>query len=141
MYTLRTIHVALQISFFGVLVPALAQTPSGDAERGKQLYFDHACYSCHGYQGVGRRKLANDASGIMVNEQVFLTYLRARAEQNPVLPAQNMPNYAKESLPDEDALDIYAYIRTFNDDAPPVEDIPVLEAILAEKEKAAAASP
>lgn len=131
------VRISLQVALFVMLVPAMAQTAGGDVERGKQLYFDHACYSCHGYQGVGRRKLADDASGIMANEQVFLSYLRARADQNPVLPAQNMPNYAKESLPDADALDIYAYIRTFKDDAPAVEDIPLLETILEEKEEAA----
>ena len=41
-----------------------------------------------------------------------------------------MPNYAQESLSDSDALDIYAYIRTFKDDPPAVEDIPALKAIL-----------
>ena len=41
-----------------------------------------------------------------------------------------MPNYPATSLPDSDALDIYAYIRTFRDDPPAVEDIPALKAIL-----------
>jgi hypothetical protein len=61
---------------------------------------------------------------------LFLTYLRARADQNPMLPVQNMPYYPASSLPDGDALDIYAYIRTFRDDPPAVEDIPALKAIL-----------
>jgi hypothetical protein len=41
-----------------------------------------------------------------------------------------MPNYAEESLSDEKALDIYAYIRTFHDEPPEVEDIPALKGIL-----------
>lgn len=106
------------------------QAASGDAERGKELYYTHGCYACHGYQGVGRRHLVNSESGILTSEALFLTYLRARADQNPMLPVQNMPNYPATSLPDSDALDIYAYIRTFRDDPPAVEDIPALKAIL-----------
>lgn len=103
---------------------------SGDAEKGAHLYYDHGCYGCHGFNGIGKKNLANDVSGIMINEEVFLIYLRARADQNPVFPSSNMPNYSAESLPDENAKDIYAYIRTFKDDPPAVEDIPALKAIL-----------
>lgn len=106
------------------------QAVSGDAGRGKDLYYTHGCYACHGYQGVGRRHLVNNESGILTSEALFLTYLRARADQNPTFPVQSMPNYPATSLPDSDALDIYAYIRTFRDDPPAVEDIPALKAIL-----------
>ena len=113
---------------------AIAELPygpiSGDAEAGKQLYFDHGCYGCHGYQGIGRRDLANDASGIMLNEQVFLIYLRARADKSPEFPTQDMPNYPASSLPDVAAKDIYAYIRTFRDEPPEIEDIPALQGVL-----------
>lgn len=113
---------------------AIAELPygpiSGDAEVGKQLYFDHGCYGCHGYQGIGRRDLANDASGIMLNEQVFLIYLRARADKSPEFPTQDMPNYPESSLPDVAAKDIYAYIRTFKDEPPAIEDIPALQGVL-----------
>ena len=128
----RLTILALSSVFF--LATALAQSAfgpiSGDAGKGKQLYYDYGCYGCHGFNGIGRQNLANDVSGVMFNEEVFLTYLRARADQNPLFPTQTMPNYAKESLSDEDALDIYAYIRTFRDDPPEVEDIPALKAIL-----------
>ena len=37
----------------GTAGSAYAQLPlgeiTGDAESGKQLYYDHACYACHGY--------------------------------------------------------------------------------------------
>lgn len=103
---------------------------SGDANKGKQLYYDYACYSCHGYQGIGRKNLANNVSGIMFSEQVFLVYLRARADLNPMSPVQDMPSYPADSLPDEEALDIYAYIRTFKDEPPELQDIDVLQSIL-----------
>ena len=117
-----------------LILPAVAQeplkSPIGDAESGKRLYYDYACYACHGFQGIGRRNLANDASGVMVNEQVFLSYLRGRADQNPLFPTQSMPNYPESSLPDDEALAIYAYIKTFEDNPPEIEDIPVLNDIL-----------
>jgi cytochrome c len=99
------------------------------------LYYDYGCYGCHGFSGIGRKNLANGVSGILFNETVFLAYLRARADQNPLFPTQSMPNYAEASLPDKDALDIYAYIRTFKDDAPEVDEIPVLKAILQDAEQ------
>lgn len=103
---------------------------TGDAGKGEQLYYDYGCYGCHGFGGIGRKNLANDVSGIMFSEEVFLAYLRARSELNPLFPTQNMPNYPADSLPDDKAKDIYAFIRTFKDDPPEVEDIPTLKAIL-----------
>lgn len=124
------------LAFGSVLVlgSAVAQVAfgpiTGDSEKGTQLYYNYGCYGCHGYNGIGRKNLANDVSGIMSNETVFLTYLRGRSDMNPLFPTQSMPNYAATSLSDEDAKDIYAYIRTFRDDPPEVEDIPALKAIL-----------
>jgi mono/diheme cytochrome c family protein len=112
-----------------LVATAVGQT-SGNADNGKELYYDHACYSCHGYGGIGRHNIANNASGILVNEQVFITYLRARADMNPQFPTQSMPNYAEESLSDDEVKDIYAYIRTLKDEPPEVEDIPALKSIL-----------
>jgi mono/diheme cytochrome c family protein len=122
------------ISFGALLTTAGAQVEfgpiSGNAENGAQLYYDHGCYGCHGFGGIGRKNLANDVSGIMFSEEVFLAYLRARSDMNPLFPTQNMPNYPANSLSDDKARDIYAYIRTFKDDPPAVEDIPALKAIL-----------
>jgi mono/diheme cytochrome c family protein len=127
------------IIFLGAAVAQVAMGPvTGDADKGKDLYYEQGCYGCHGYNGIGRQNLANDVSGIMSNEQVFLIYLRAREDQNPLFPTQSMPNYAATSLPDEQAKDIYAYIRTFKDDPPDVEDIPALKGILDAAEVAAA---
>ena len=107
---------------------------SGDPDRGKQLYYDHSCYACHGYNGIGRRSLANNVSGLMINEEIFIIYLRARADQNPQFPTQTMPNYDESSLPDAEARDIYAYIRTLIDQPPAVAEIPALQGILDDAE-------
>jgi hypothetical protein len=41
-----------------------------------------------------------------------------------------MPNYPESSLSDAEARDMFAYIQTFELDAPDVDDIPALRAIL-----------
>jgi mono/diheme cytochrome c family protein len=115
--------------------PAAAQSSgqpgpvTGDAARGKQLYYEHTCYGCHGYNGqTGVRRLVD--SPLLTSEQTFITYLRLRADQAPVLPSTRMPNFPESSLSDADAKDIYAYIRTFRLDAPDVDDVPALRAIV-----------
>ena len=121
----------LRTTLAGVAAVSIASLALGqDLERGKQAYYDYACYACHGFQGIGRRNITNRASGILVSEEVFLIYLRARADHNPAISEQSMPHYPASSLPDDVARDIYAYILTFEDDPPPVEDIPALQGIL-----------
>ncbi len=109
---------------------ALAQGTSGDAGKGEQLYYDYACYSCHGYNATMRVPLIGAKSGIMADEQLFLTYLRLRSDQNPVNPKNTMPNYDVNVLSDEQALDIFAYIKSLKDESPELEDIPVFVEIL-----------
>jgi cytochrome c553 len=114
----------------GLLQNTHAQDLSGDIEKGEQLYYNFACYSCHGYNATMRVPLVGDASGIMSSAQVFLTYLRLRADQNPTNPKNAMPNYAASTLSDEQALDIYAYIKSLKDESPEVEDNPVMQEML-----------
>ena len=114
----------------GLLQNTHAQDLGGDVEKGEQLYYNFACYSCHGYNATMRVPLVGNASGIMSSEQVFLTYLRLRADQNPINPKNAMPNYAASTLSDEQALDIYAYIKALKDESPEVDDTPVMQEIL-----------
>jgi len=101
----------------------------GNAIAGQQLYFEHACYGCHGYTGeTGARALIG--SGFLATEEIFRTFLRLRADQNPTLPSTQMPNYSEESLSDDEVGDLFAYIRTFESNAPALEDIPALNAII-----------
>ena len=102
MMKLKNRYAALVAASVFLVTTAGAQVEfgpiSGDADKGKQAYNDYGCFGCHGYAGIGRHNLANDVSGIMFNETVYLTFLRARADQNPLFPTQSMPNYPAESL-------------------------------------------
>ena len=103
---------------------------SEDSSEGEKLYLSHGCYSCHGYNGTGRYPLANDISGIMTSEELFTMFLRLRADLNPVSPSNSMPNYSKNVIDDSEAKQIYAYIKTFKDNPPQLEEIPIFKEML-----------
>ena len=118
--------------------PAKAPTSpvTGNAVRGKQLYYDYSCYGCHGFNGeTGARAFVPAWPANLATESSFLAFLRGRANQAPTQPSTAMPNYSAETLNDAQAKDIYAYIRTFKSNAPPADKIPTLNAILSAAQK------
>ena len=120
--------IACAISM-AILGTAYAQ--DGDAAQGKDLYYAHGCYGCHGYNGeTGARDLVGTNSPLIADVDTFLVFLRLRADYLPLLPSTRMPAYPESALSDADARDIYAYISGFELNAPDVEDIPALQAIL-----------
>jgi mono/diheme cytochrome c family protein len=109
---------------------------TGTAAKGKALYYSYGCYACHGYNGeTGYRAFVGNW-GHLANEQVFITFLRERANVAPVTPSDRMPNFSAKVMSDKQAKDIYAYIRTFKSSAPKGND-PTLSAIVeaAKREK------
>jgi mono/diheme cytochrome c family protein len=109
--------------------PAPTSPVTGNAANGKVLYYNYSCYGCHGYNGeTGRAFVGN--WGNLQTEQGFIAFLRGRANQAPLTPATNMPNFAENTLSDKQAKDIYAYIRTFKSTAPDLKNIPTLNAIV-----------
>ncbi len=123
------LHRRLLTSLMACLVFS-AQAYAGDPDKGATVYHEHGCYSCHGYNGTGRTPLANNVSGILVNETVFVAFLRQRADRNPILPDNSMPSFGVSTLSVEQALDVYAYIKSMVDNPPEVDDIPTFVTIL-----------
>jgi mono/diheme cytochrome c family protein len=98
--------------------PALA-APTGNAQRGK-VVFDTTlrCFACHGYDGqTGSPRLVPMARA----EEIFLAYVR-----KPATPG--MPSFAATS--EQELRDVYAYIRSIPQAAPPAESIPLLKGIV-----------
>jgi mono/diheme cytochrome c family protein len=126
----RTTALALVSACTWLIAYPLAAEDSAAVDSGKSLYLSHGCYSCHGYEGVGKRPLSPKTSGIVSNDEVFLVFLRARADVKPPLPKQWMPHYPESALPDEDALAILAYIRSFRDNPPSIAESETLSTIL-----------
>ncbi len=112
------------------MVPAPTSPVSGNAVTGKKLYYDYGCYACHGYNGETGARAFVGRWGHLATEQDFLTFLRGRANVAPLVPSTSMPNFGESSLPDKDAKNIYAYIRSFKSSAPELKDIPTLNAIV-----------
>jgi mono/diheme cytochrome c family protein len=100
---------------------------TGDAARGEALFTSiYKCYACHGFDAqTGQRRLVP----MNYTEEGFITFV-----QNSPLP--QMPVYA--DVPAQDLADVYAYIRSLPDDAPDVDDLPLLRAIREETRKALA---
>ena len=123
-------------SLLPALSLALAAYPAGlaaqvNATSGKTLYYDYACYACHGYTGeTGARVFVGNTSPVLASQEAFLRFLRGRATVAPAVSSTSMPSYGASSLSDQKARDIYAYIRTFTSHAPPLEQIEVMTQIL-----------
>jgi mono/diheme cytochrome c family protein len=111
--------------------PAPTSPVTGNAANGKALYYSFGCYTCHGYNGeTGARAFVGNW-GNLATEDRFISFLRGRANVAPIVPSTSMPNFGESALPDKQAKDIYAYIRTFKSNAPELKDIPTLNAIIA----------
>ena len=121
---LRSAFGALGLAF------SVGAYADGDVERGEALYRDFACYSCHGYSAAGRVPLAPSTSGVLSRADVFTTYLRLRADENPINPKNTMPNYSRETMSDAQAADLYAYITSLPEDVPELEDIPLMKELI-----------
>jgi mono/diheme cytochrome c family protein len=86
--------------------PACAQQasqPAGQVENGKTLYRQVGCYQCHGYAGQGARMTGPRISRTEFPFDSFLYQLRH--------PANQMPPYQAAVLSDQEAADLYAYLR------------------------------
>ncbi|MEQ1883885.1 MAG: cytochrome c [Bryobacteraceae bacterium] len=103
-----------------ILIPALlfaastlfAQSaePSGNLEKGKQLYMTTGCQACHGRtaQGVGgNRKLAPKPIPLAA----AINYVRN--------PRGQMIAYSAKILSDADMADIWAYMRSIPENPSP----------------------
>lgn len=129
---------------FGMLASlgTIGVTRAADVQRGRALYHEHGCFSCHGHTGKGTFALAQTnllpkpppllvgTAPFLASEEAFRVYLRLRAGENPEQPQVRMPHYPQSALDDEAVADLYAYIRTFRDNPPQLERIPAMRAIL-----------
>lgn len=115
----------------------IATAEAGNAANGKAIFMAHQCWACHGYNGeTGTRLMREDGTFIprLQTLNSFISFIRAPRpnEAPPVGSSVSMPSYGATSLPDQQAADLWAYIRTFKPTQPPLKDIPLLERMLKE---------
>jgi mono/diheme cytochrome c family protein len=115
-------QIVLALAGFALSVgTAAAQqppVPAGNGDRGKTLYQEVGCYACHGLAGQGAQATGPRLLRTQLPFEGFLLQLRH--------PSGQMPPYEAPVLPDQDAADIYAYVRQMP--APrPAKEIPLLK--------------
>jgi mono/diheme cytochrome c family protein len=103
---------------------------TGNAANGKALYYSNGCYGCHGFNGETGRAFVGNWTSNLGSEENFTRFLRARANVAPATPSTSMPNFPESALNDKQVKDIYAYIRSFKSNAPPLANIPTLNEIV-----------
>ena len=111
------ITAALAWAFAAASLGALAQAPSGDAARGKNVFMNQGCFTCHGTVGHGGPYGPRLAPGPMPWE-AFANQVHH--------PRASMPRYAPRFLGDRDLADIYAYLQSIRP-GPGASDIPLLK--------------
>ena len=93
--------------------------PAGDAERGKKIFLQQHCYTCHGTVGQGGDRGAGPK--IYPNPFPFVAFA-----QQVRKPRQDMPPYTEKNLPDQDLADIYHYLFSTKP-SPAAKDVPLLK--------------
>src|SRR5438105_2475571 len=108
--------VTLAGAVFLIAGAATTQTATGNAAHGKELFVKYSCYACHGFSGQN----GNGARLVPMKfpQAGFIAYVR-----NPPR-ANQMPSYSPKVLADPDLRDIYAYIKSLPDSAPPAASVP-----------------
>ena len=96
----------------------LAQdAPRGSVERGKKLFVDLNCYSCHGTQAQGGGRGSEPPIPLGYPWAGFLNQLRK--------PRLDMPAYEEKLVSAQEIADVYAYFSSLKA-APAAKDIPQL---------------
>jgi mono/diheme cytochrome c family protein len=93
--------------------------PAGNAANGKTLFTEVGCYQCHGQAGQGAQMTGPSVSRTPFQFDGFLNQLRH--------PANQMPPYEAAVVSDQEAADIYAYLRQMPAPRDP-NSIPLLKA-------------
>jgi mono/diheme cytochrome c family protein len=115
----KTCFVCSCVSWWALTAAIMfAQQPTGDAQRGKELYLRYSCYACHGYDGHG------GAGARLVPMQMTVERFTAYVH-NP----RQMPPYTDKILSDAQLADLFAYIKSLPV-SPAAKDIPLLSRII-----------
>ena len=92
--------------------------PAGSAARGKQLYMQHTCFSCHGTVGQGGGPAGPKVAPDPFPYVAFVMQMRQ--------PRGNMPRYPEKFVSDAEMADIYAYVASIPA-GPKADDISLLK--------------
>lgn len=98
--------------------PTLAsQTTSGTVQTGQKLFHADGCWECHGTVGQGGGFAGVPLVPMALPFEAFIYQLRT--------PRNEMPPFEAKVVPDSDAADIYAFLKSIPKPQP-AKDIPLL---------------
>ncbi len=115
---MRLITIAVAGSMFLAGAAQAQNAPAGSAERGKKVYMEQLCYTCHGTVGQGGER----GAGPKIAPNPWPWGAFAQQTRKPRLV---MVPYSEKTLPEQDLADIYAYIVSIKP-GPAAKDIPLL---------------
>ena len=95
--------VAIIAMVTGTVLAQDGTESTGAAAHGKQLWESVGCYECHGLAGQGAQATGPRVARTQLPFAAFLTILRH--------PIKQMPPYEAAVLSDQEAADIYAYLK------------------------------
>ncbi len=97
---------------------AAEESPPGNAERGREVYMQQLCYTCHGTVGQGGERGAGPriAPG---------PWPYAAFAQQTRKPRAVMVPYSEKILPERDLRDMHAYLSSIPP-APAAKAVPLL---------------
>ena len=101
----------------GSAASASAQPPSANADNGRKLYVDRACWQCHGLVAQGGGIAGPRLAGRVQAWAAFSSYVRR--------PTEEMIPYTAKVLPDAELADIFEFLRTLPP-PPAVDSVPLL---------------
>ncbi len=114
---MRVLVIAIVLAFFAGAAGAQDKAPAGSSERGKKLFVELNCYSCHGTHGQGGGRGSEPTIPAGYPWVAFIGELRK--------PRQDMPAYTEKWVGNQDVADLYAYFSSLKP-APAAKDIPLL---------------
>ena len=107
-------------AMLGACASAQAEdAPGGDAAKGKAVFLQQGCFTCHGRAGQGGAY--NGPAPILAQTAMPIEGFRAQI-RNPV---NDMPAYPDAVLSDKDIADIYAFVKSLPGPRSP-KDIAIL---------------
>ena len=79
-----------------------APAPGGDAVKGKAALLKYGCYTCHGYEGQGAGATGKKLAPNPLPYAAFSAFVRNTD--------RDMPPFTDKVLPEQDLMDIHAYL-------------------------------
>jgi mono/diheme cytochrome c family protein len=106
-------------AYLQILKPMAEPSASAtNTTRGERLYKDYGCYECHGLQGQGSVSTGGARLGPpRIPLSAFVSYIRQ--------PTGAMPPYTSKAVSDEDASEIYNFLKSIPP-PPPLKSISLL---------------